>query len=146
MLTDEQWARIEPLLPSNVGKVGRPFGDHRTVVEGIAYRYRTGIPWRDLPREVFGPWQTVWKRHKKLADDGTWDRVLAQLMAGADAAGQIDWTVSGGLDDQPGSAACDEHDPPRAGHRGLRRITRSLATTPCTVNPQVTVSGGRAAD
>lgn len=59
VLTDEQWERIEPLLPSNAGKVGRPFGDHRTVVGGIIYRYRTGIPWRDLPREQFGPWQTV---------------------------------------------------------------------------------------
>ncbi|MDF9877149.1 transposase [Cellulosimicrobium cellulans] len=93
-LTDEQWERIELLLPSNAGKVGRPFGDHRTVVEGIAYRYRTGIPWRDVPREAFGPWQTVWKRHKKFAADGTWDRILAHLMAEADAAGQIDWTVS----------------------------------------------------
>jgi transposase len=90
MLTDEQWARIGPLLPSNVGKVGRPFGDHRTVVEGIAYRYRTGIPWWDLPREAFGPWQTG----RTPANDGTWDRVVAQLMAEADAAGQIDWTVS----------------------------------------------------
>ncbi len=94
VLSDEQWERIEPLLPSNAGKVGRPFGDHRTVVEGIAYRYRTGIPWRDLPREAFGPWQTVWKRHKTFADDGTWDRILAHLMAEADAAGEIDWTVS----------------------------------------------------
>jgi transposase len=82
--------RIEPLLPSSAGKVGRPFGDHRTVAEGIAYRYRTDIPWRDLPREQFGPWQTVWKRHKRFADDGTWDRVLAQLMAQADAADEID--------------------------------------------------------
>lgn len=94
VLTDKQWERIEPLLPSNAGKVGRPFGDHRTVVEGIAYRYRTGIPWRDLPREVFGPWQTVWKRHKRFAEDGIWDRVLARLMTQADAAGEIDWTVS----------------------------------------------------
>ena len=94
VLSDEQWERIEPLLPSNAGKVGRPFGDHRTVVEGIAYRYRTGIPWRDQPREAVGPWQTVWKRHKRFADDGTWDRILAHLMAEADAAGEIDWTVS----------------------------------------------------
>lgn len=33
-------------------------------MEGIVYRYRTGIPWRDLPRERFGPWQTVWKRRR----------------------------------------------------------------------------------
>ncbi len=44
VLSDEQWAQIEPLLPSNAGKVGRPFADHRTVVEGIAYRYRSGDP------------------------------------------------------------------------------------------------------
>jgi hypothetical protein len=30
------------------------------------YRYRCGIAWRDLPAE-FGPWQTVWKRHRRFA-------------------------------------------------------------------------------
>ena len=94
VFSDEQWARIEPLLPSNQGRRGHPFGDNRRVVEAIAYRYRTGIPWRDLPREPFVPWQTAWKRHRRYAADGTWDRVLAQLLAEADAAGQVDWTVS----------------------------------------------------
>ena len=64
------------------------------MVEGIIYRYRTGIPWRDLPRERFGPWQTVWKRHRRYAGDGTWDRVLASLLADSDAAGKLDWRVS----------------------------------------------------
>src|SRR5450756_1938482 len=82
------------LLPSSVGKKSRPFRDHRQVVEGIIYRYRTGIPWRDLPREQFGPWQTVWKRHRRFAGDGTWDRVLGVLLSQADAAGDLDWTVS----------------------------------------------------
>ena len=59
VLSDEQWARVAPLLPSSVGKKSRPFRDHRQVVEGIIYRYRTGIPWRDLPREQYGPWQTL---------------------------------------------------------------------------------------
>ena len=94
MFSDEQWARVEVLLPSNQGRRGHPFGEHRRVVEGIAYRYRTGTPWRDLPREVFGPWQTVWKRHRRYAADGTWDRVLAELLALADEAGHIDWKVS----------------------------------------------------
>lgn len=67
--------------------------DHRQVLEGIVYRYRTGVAWRDLPAE-FGPWQTVWKRHKRFSNDGTWDNVLSGLLAQADAAGQIDWTVS----------------------------------------------------
>ena len=41
-----------------------------------------------------GRGQTVWKRHRRYAGDGTWDRVLARLLTDADAAGQIDWTVS----------------------------------------------------
>jgi transposase len=93
VLTDAQWERISELLPSSNGLVGRPFRDHRQVVEGIVYRYRTGIAWRDLPEE-FGPWQTVWKRHRRFSLDGTWDRLLTRLLAEADAAGDIDWSVS----------------------------------------------------
>ena len=93
VLTDAQWELISPLMPSSDGKQGKPFRDHRQVVEGIIYRYRTGIAWRDLPAE-FGPWQTVWKRHRRYAVDGTWDRVLMQILAEADAAGDIDWDVS----------------------------------------------------
>jgi transposase len=93
VLSDQVWERIEPLLPSSDGRRGRPFRDHRQVVEGIVYRYRTGIPWRDLP-VVFGPWQTVWKRHHRFCTDGTWDRVLTQVLTDADAAGDLDWSVS----------------------------------------------------
>ncbi len=93
MISDAGWVRIEPLLPSSDGQRGRPFRDHRQVMEGIISRLRTGLPWRDLPPE-FGPWQTVWKRHKRFSTDGTWDRILAQLQAEADAVGDIDWTVS----------------------------------------------------
>ncbi|MFS0704278.1 transposase, partial [Cellulomonas sp. 179-A 9B4 NHS] len=76
MLTDAQWEQVVQLLPSSQGRPGRPFRDHRQVVEGIVYRYRTGIAWRDLPGE-FGPWQMVWKRHKRFSSDGTWDNCLA---------------------------------------------------------------------
>lgn len=93
VLDDAQWERIVELLPSSDGQRGRPFRDHRQVVEGIIYRFRTGLAWRDLPGE-FGPWQTVWKRHKRFSTDGTWDRILARLLAEADAAGEVDWTVS----------------------------------------------------
>jgi len=67
--------------------------EHRQVVEGIIYRYRCGIAWRDLP-STFGPWQTVWKRHRRFSGDGTWDKVLLALLAHADATGEIDWSVS----------------------------------------------------
>lgn len=80
-------------MPCSQGRKSRPFRDHRQVVEGIIYRFRTGIAWRDLP-ERFGPWQTVWKRHKRFSTDGTWDRIHAALVAQADAAEQVGWQVS----------------------------------------------------
>ena len=93
LLDDAQWDLIEPLLPPQRSGKGRPMRDHRQVVEGVIYRYRCGIAWRDLPAE-FGPWQTVWKRHRRFSADGTWDKILAALLALADAGKQVDWTVS----------------------------------------------------
>ncbi|MAY48461.1 MAG: IS5/IS1182 family transposase [Microbacterium sp.] len=93
VLSDVQWSLIEGLLPRPTGRPGRKFSDARTMVEGIIYRYRCGIAWRDLP-EVFGPWQTVWTWHRRMAADGTWDRVLASITSAAEAEGMIDWSVS----------------------------------------------------
>jgi len=80
-------------MPSSLGCPGRPFQDHRRVMEGIIYRYRAGIPWRDLP-ESFGSWKTVWKRHRRFSGDGTWDAILTRLLSKADDAGLIEWEVS----------------------------------------------------
>ncbi|UOQ91012.1 IS5 family transposase [Agromyces endophyticus] len=93
VLSDVQWSLIEDMLPRPTGQKGRPFSDARAMVEAIIYRYRCGIAWRDLP-EVFGPWQTVWTWHRRMATDGTWDEVLAKLTAAADAAGLVDWSLS----------------------------------------------------
>jgi transposase len=93
VLSDEMWARIEAALPPVKGPMGRPMRDHRILVEGAIYRYRTGVAWRDLP-SVFGPWQTVWKRHHRFSTDGTWDKVLSALQVQADARGEIDWRLS----------------------------------------------------
>lgn len=93
LLSDAQWSLIESMLPAPTGRKGRPFADARTMVEGIIYRYRCGIAWRDLP-EVFGPWQTVWTWHRRMAAEGTWDQVLATLTGAAEAAGLIDWSLS----------------------------------------------------
>jgi len=93
VLSDAQWETIEPLLPAQKPWSGRPRRDHRQVVEGIIYRYRCGIAWRDLPEE-FGPWQTVWKRHRAWAADGTWDQILEALLVRADAHGELDWSVA----------------------------------------------------
>ena len=93
VVSAEAWALIEPLLPSSTGKRGGRWRDHREVLEAIAWRYRTGSPWRDLPAEL-GPWQTVWHRHNQWARDGTWDRILFAAQGDAEAAGELEWVVS----------------------------------------------------
>ncbi|GLW59587.1 hypothetical protein Kpho01_75970 [Kitasatospora phosalacinea] len=69
-MTDEAWNRIGPMLPQADGR-GRPWRDHRQVVNGVLWRLRTGAPWRDLP-EQYGPWQTVYERFARWEADGTW--------------------------------------------------------------------------
>lgn len=83
-LTDAQWQRIESLLPAN-GRPGGQWADHRRVINGVLFRARTGVPWPDLP-ERYGPWQTVYERHRRWSADGTWRRILGELQIEADAA------------------------------------------------------------
>jgi transposase len=66
--------------------------DHRQVIDAIPHRVRTGVPWRDLP-ERFGRWKTVYERHRLWSTDGTWEQLLQQVQAAADAAGEIDWDI-----------------------------------------------------
>ncbi|MFD0415599.1 IS5 family transposase [Streptomyces sp. NPDC127108] len=90
-LSDQEWSRLEGHLPRSVGRGGR-WKDHRIVINGILFRLRTGIPWRDLPTR-FGSWKTVYDRHRRWSADGTWDRMLRSVQADADAEGRIDWSM-----------------------------------------------------
>jgi transposase len=82
-LTDAQWRKIEPLLPRN-GKPGGQWADRRMLINRVLFRARTGVPWPDLP-ERYGPWQTVYERHRRWSADGTWKAVLQELQIEADA-------------------------------------------------------------
>jgi transposase len=62
------------------------------VINGILFRIRTGVPWRDLP-ERFGSWKTVYERHRRWSADGTWERILQAVQADADTQGRIDWSM-----------------------------------------------------
>lgn len=84
-----------PLLPGVDGR-GRPWRDHRQVINGVLWRFRTGAPWRDLP-ERYGPWQTQFRaistRFDKLAARYKAGVHLAALLAQADAEGDLDWVA-----------------------------------------------------
>ncbi|WP_436844888.1 IS5 family transposase [Streptomyces roseoverticillatus] len=91
-LTNAEWDRLESFLPPGGMRGGR-WSDHRRVINGVLYRVRTGVQWRDLP-ERFGPWETVYKRHRRWSADGTWEMLLSRIQAAEDAAGGIGWDVS----------------------------------------------------
>lgn len=116
-LSDAQWARLEPHLPKNVGRGGR-WKCHRKVINGILFRQRTGIPWRDLPTR-FGKWKTCHDRHRRWAADGTWENVLRAVQTDADAEERIDWSMVG-ID----STTCRAHQHAAGARRRPPRIPR----------------------
>lgn len=138
-LTDAQWRKIEPLLPGN-GRPGGQWADHRGVINGVLFRARTGVPWPDLP-ERYGPWQTVYERHRRWSADGTGKTVLQELQIEADAgdpdgalvrrADRREWAVN--ID----STSCRAHQhaagaprKPPAGYpqKGAGRVRRQMGT------------------
>ena len=82
-LRDDQWERIKDFLPGRDGHVGVSAKDNRLFVEAVLYRYRAGIPWRDLP-ERFGDFRVVHTRHMRWSRSGVWQRVFKHLAKEAD--------------------------------------------------------------
>ncbi len=78
VLTDAMWARIEPMLPGRATDPGATAADNRQFVEAVLWRFRTGSPWRDLP-ERFGNWNNVFKRFRRWALSGVFERVFNAL-------------------------------------------------------------------
>ena len=102
-LTDEQWARIEHLLPGRPGGHGGVARDNRLFVNAVWFVAKTGIQWRDLP-ERFGKWDTAYHRFNEWCKKGVWQRVLA-------AVGTPTWVASTRQHGRPGPSARgrDEH-------------------------------------
>ena len=82
-LRKDQWERVTHLLPGKDGDVGVTAKDNKLFVDAVLYRYRTGIPWRDLP-ERFGDPLNIHKRFSRWAKAGVWERIFAFLAADAD--------------------------------------------------------------
>ncbi|MFD7641553.1 IS5 family transposase [Kitasatospora sp. NPDC059795] len=92
-LTDEQWAVLESLLLRGA-KAGRPpVWLRRQSVDGIRFRVRAGVPWRDILAK-YGPWSRVYDLFRRWQRNGTWQRILTRLQSLADAKGAIVWNLS----------------------------------------------------
>jgi transposase len=92
-LRDDQWKKIKDLLPGRDGTVSVTAKENRLFVEAVIYRYRAGIPWRDLP-ERFGDWHNVARRHRRWSTTGVWQKVFEHLAADAgNEYARIDSTI-----------------------------------------------------
>ena len=97
IVSDERWARIEPLLPlvvpARADRPGRPRLDDRKALCGILLVLDTGISWEFLPPERgFGSGMTCWRRLRDWNEAGVWVRLHENLLAEFNAAGQLDWS------------------------------------------------------
>ena len=72
-MSELEWSFIEPVLPQKVR--GVPRVDDRRVINGIFYKLRTGVAWRDLP-DRYGPYTTVYNRFNRWTKAGVWDRLM----------------------------------------------------------------------
>jgi transposase len=97
LISDELWALVEPLIPTQKpavhGRTGRPRTSDRDVLEGIAFVLSTGIGWAKLPRELgFGSGWTCWRRMREWAEAGVFDRLHQAVLDRLGERGQLDWS------------------------------------------------------
>ena len=86
-LTEEQWRRLQAILPKQKAGPHAIRGD-RLFIEAVLFRAKTGMPWRDLP-ELFGPWKSVYNRFANWARKGHWERIFKALQFEVDEVGSI---------------------------------------------------------
>jgi transposase len=90
MLSDEQWEKIEPLLPANDQAPGRkPTLGNRLFLEALFFLIRAGIAWRDLP-ERFGNWNSIYKRYARWGEKGVWTSIFGQRSGGRLDLSEVD--------------------------------------------------------
>lgn len=75
VLTDVQWAKMEPICLGKASDPGRSGGDNRLFLEAVLWIARTGSPWRDLPPS-FGKWNTVFKRYRDWVEADVFKRIF----------------------------------------------------------------------
>lgn len=83
ILRDDQWGRIEHLLPGKATDCGVTAKDNRLFVESVLWIARTGSPWRDLPLEL-GDWHNTYTRFSRWGKKGVWNRVIESVSKDAD--------------------------------------------------------------
>ncbi|EHM8777379.1 IS5 family transposase, partial [Shigella flexneri] len=94
-LPDEAWTIIKPLLPPEPAtpRAGRPWAEHRKIINGMFWVLCSSAPWRDLP-ERYGAWKTVYNRFNRWSKSGVINIIFNRLLSLLDANGFIDWSAT----------------------------------------------------
>jgi putative transposase len=77
-LRDDQWDKINGLLPGKKTDPGRTALDNRKFIDAVLWIARTGAMWRELP-ESFGSWNSVFQRYNRWSKAGVWERLFHAL-------------------------------------------------------------------
>lgn len=111
-LTDQEWQRLEPLLPDDklVGRLREV--DLRDVLDAIFYRADNGTKWRNLPSD-FPAWQTVYGYFRLWVNLGVWEEMNAALVR------QV--RVAAGREEQPSLTIIDSQSV-KLGQKGGRKL------------------------
>ncbi|GHO46294.1 hypothetical protein KSX_68490 [Ktedonospora formicarum] len=111
-LTDEQWDRLEPLLPPQTQWSPRERVERREIINGILYVLRTGCSWRQMPHDLPNG-KTVYHYFRRWSLDGTWERAMSSL--------RRDVRTHMGRDPEPSAAIIDSQSIKTSPVRGIDR-------------------------
>src|SRR6266571_1887340 len=96
LVSDELWLLVEPVIPKVERRYrfpGRKRIDDRTVLTGILFVLKTGIPWEYLPREMgCGSGMSCWRRLRDWHKAGVWEKLHRLLLSKLRSSDQIDWS------------------------------------------------------
>src|SRR3954468_19294585 len=91
-LSHHEWQRLQPLLPTGIGRPTTANADRR-FINAVLFWAKTGVPWRDLPRR-YGPWKTVFNRYNNWSAKGHWKTIFKALCVDVDLdASMADGTI-----------------------------------------------------
>ena len=91
---DSLWRALEPLLPprKRSPKGGHPFCDDRACLSGVLFVLRTGLPWREVPKELGASGVTCRRRLRDRQAAGAWQALHEAALAKLGRSGGLDWS------------------------------------------------------
>lgn len=125
VLTDAQWAKMEPHCLGKATDPGRSGRDNRLFMEAVLWIVRTGSPWRDLPA-LFGNWSTAFRRFRDWREADVFKRIFDALSKEPD----MEYAMVDALSSRFTGTAKVQKGDSEPGHRPLKRRDDDQDTGP----------------